>query len=615
VLWLPGIALRRALALHRVGDPVVRFALQLAIGFSFWPLLLLWSSAAGLPWSTTAVRCIVALLAMVALITHRRRFALRWPPISPAHLVAAILLGLTAVSRVIQARSLAFPPWVDSVHHAAIVRAILAQGRVPVTLAPVLPDAPLAYHWGYHAFVAVVAWFAGLTSPLALPGLLLGLGQLVNTLTFVSVYAGARVLFRDRNAALAAATLATLVSFFPAFYLSWGRYTHLAGMFLLPPLVIALWRLARLRNRATLATAVVLAAGMFLIHVRVAVFAAITAAVILVATRKRARTLFRWSLAALLAAGIAAPRFVALARSAEVSTMLHARSDVDRELDTTVPIEDLFARNTAELLAIATCGLSGMAGWLGVPPWERVASFFFWAGIIVVSRRYTKHRPWKPLLLLAGISAAVGVVLQLRAGSLEFSRFASNSSALISSYLPICIAAGGVLAFVAEAVWRPRVAQAVVAVAMLVVGAGGVYMLRDVLIPQALLGDADDLAALNWISRNTPRNAVFAVDSEPWMNEARIGVDGGYWIPIVTGRRTLTPPALYAWALPPARVAAINAAMEAWQRGSPPPDATYAYVTRRGNQERWRNAASNHVVYRRGDIVVETLDRAERADR
>jgi hypothetical protein len=378
---------------------------------------------------------------------------------------------------------------------------------------------------------------------------------------------------------------------------------------------VSLWRLKRVGGRAALASAAIIAAGLFLVHVRVAVFAAITAAVILLATRKRATTLLRWALAALVAAGLTAPRFVSLATSTEVSTMLHARSDVDRELDTMVPIEDLFARHTAELLAIATCGLSGMAGWLALPIAERAASLLLWAAIIVLARRASSKRPpWKPLLLLAAISAAVAVVLQLRAGGIAVSRLASNSSALISSYLPICIAAGGVLAFMAGALWRPHVAHAIVAVAMLGAGSWGVYALRDVLIPQALLANADDLEAMSWIARATPAGAFFAVDTEPWMSEARIGVDGGYWIPIVTSRRALAPPALYAWALPPARVAAMNAAMEAWSRGVPPRGATYAYITRRGNPSRWRDAARHHVVYRRADIVIESLD-AEAGDR
>src|SRR5437762_3005394 len=195
MLWLPGGALRRALRIDRVPDPIVDLALQLAVGMSFWPVLLLWSTTAGMRWTPWKVRIVVAALLVIAAKTYRvRRAPLAWAPL----LIPFCLLMLeTAVSRALQARGLAFPPWVDSVHHAAIARAMLAAGAVPATLAPILPDAPLSYHWGYHALLAFTAWVTGQVSPLDLPALMIGFGQLVNMLTFVSVYAGARILFRD----------------------------------------------------------------------------------------------------------------------------------------------------------------------------------------------------------------------------------------------------------------------------------------------------------------------------------------------------------------------------------------------------------------------------------
>jgi hypothetical protein len=51
------------------------------------------------------------------------------------------ICGLILVWRMVQAQNLALPPWVDSVHHVLIVRAILEYGGLPETLEPYLPIA------------------------------------------------------------------------------------------------------------------------------------------------------------------------------------------------------------------------------------------------------------------------------------------------------------------------------------------------------------------------------------------------------------------------------------------------------------------------------------------
>ena len=42
LLWIPGAALARFF--HREADAFVQFAMELAIGIAFWPLVFLWTS-------------------------------------------------------------------------------------------------------------------------------------------------------------------------------------------------------------------------------------------------------------------------------------------------------------------------------------------------------------------------------------------------------------------------------------------------------------------------------------------------------------------------------------------------------------------------------------------
>ncbi|HUJ12434.1 MAG TPA: hypothetical protein VL284_01480 [Thermoanaerobaculia bacterium] len=476
LLWVPGAALARFF--HREPDAFVQLAMELAIGIAFWPLLFLWTFG----WTTLGVRIVFALLVIAAI--HRL------PKTSPRF--ALTFLGLFAaviVSRALQARGLVFPAWVDSVHHAMVVRLLLANGRVPATLDPFIPRAPFFYHWGYHALVAFVSWLTGLTDPSQLPRVMIAFGQLLNALTFVMTYAAGRVLFRSRNAGLAAATIATLVSVMPAFYVSWGRYTQLTGLLLLPPLLIAIWRA---RDVALIA---LLAAGLFLVHVRVAIFAAILALIIF-AVRREMKPL----LAALIATVLTSPWLLRLIATARVPA----------------------------------------------------------------------------------------------------NRIVSESSLMISLFLPVSLAAGWLLVRLVP----PRAVAAVLAV----VAIYGVISMRRIVNPATVLADADDVVAMEWIRDHTPRDARFLINSMEWIDGSYIGSDGGYWIPIAADRATLVPPALYAWTLPPAEVARINRAIELWN-GFVLPDfpATFIYTNRGRDGGRWQTIAripSARLVYARGNVEI-----------
>ena len=46
-----------------------------------------------------------------------------------------------------------------------------------------------------------------------------------------------------------------------------------------------------------------------------------------------------------------------------------------------------------------------------------------------------------------------------------------------------------------------------------------------------------DIAAMDWIIRNTAEDAVFAVNTHFWLPQAPHGTDGGYWIPYFAERQ------------------------------------------------------------------------------
>jgi len=51
----------------------------------------------------------------------------------------------------------------------------------------------------------------------------------------------------------------------------------------------------------------------------------------------------------------------------------------------------------------------------------------------------------------------------------------------------------------------------------------------------------DDMVAMNWISASTAKDSGFLIRTTSWYNDALVPSDGGGWIPLLTGRRTIIP--------------------------------------------------------------------------
>ena len=217
-----------------------------------------------------------------------------WP-----YVALAVVMLLVVVTRALQVRDLALPAWVDSVHHTMIVRLIADGGRVPASYHPYMPVDAFHYHFGFHAGAAALAWLSGLSADRAV----LLFGQALNVLAPLAAYTMAWWIGRSRWGGVAAALVVGALCYMPAYYVTWGRYTQLAGLVMLPPLMLftaralerrrgrhmgrgdrpvaptgarqALWRLGA--GGSVLLLAALLIAGLVLTHYRVLVFYAVWA--------------------------------------------------------------------------------------------------------------------------------------------------------------------------------------------------------------------------------------------------------------------------------------------------------------------------------------------------
>lgn len=556
-------------------------------GLAFWPVLLLTTGTFHLRSSPASVRLLVGLTwTAVLVLAWRDRAAARGPSrarsgrqLLTLGAFAGIAL-LAAATRASHVRDLALPAWVDSVHHSMIVQLLVAAGAVPATWAPFLPDVPAVYHCGFHAGAAATAWLAGASTPGSIARVLLVHSQLLNALTALTLYAAARALFSSRPAGLLAAAVGTLVSWFPAYYAAWGRFPQLAGLLLLPAVALAFGALWRRREPRLLALASLLLAGLVLVHVRVAFLAAtlLLAVAAVLAARDGLRPLVRWGAASLLALLLVSPwllRAVSSREAAEALSPSRSASAAAWSAYNAVPRELLLSPGSRELIAAATLGLTGLAGWEGMPVAGRIAAALLWLAVLLDEWRRSRDRgrksprlPWRGLGVLWLWSAGAVLLVNLDRLGLPPLRVAPNSALVISAFLPLSVAVGGIAAWLVRLLVPPPRAAAAGAALALGLGTWGASRLVDVVPPWTVLATARDVRAIGWIDRNLPRSATFAVRTRPWVSGTYSGVDGGCWIEVLTLRRTILPPALYPSIRDRRRLERLEQLLAAWSAAS-----------------------------------------------
>jgi hypothetical protein len=540
LLLAPGFLIARVL---RLPLPLPLFTappLWVGLSLSSLAIVYLWAWTLGLVLSAPVLLVIACALGLA--VAASCWFAPpRWPRLGTPWTgwVYLCLIALTLLTRLVQIRELTLPPWVDSVHHALLIRVVAERGGIPISLRPYLPVDELPYHWGYH----VVAGALLQLSELPLPQLMLWSGQVLNTLAVVAAAGLAAALWRSPLAALGAALVAGLLANMPAYYLSWGRYTQLTGMLVLPPLAMVgllLWReLTRSPGereavgaaRSLALCAGLLVAGLILIHYRVLLFwAPLFVLTPLIywpergARRGALALLAGYALPPGLGGGLLAlPWLLFLARGVLASYVARPAGLVGSEGYNALNLALFWTGNNRYLLALAA--LSALAAL-----WRR--------------RRAA--------VLLIGWLAALMVMANPQLLGLPRFWLINNDSVLIMIYLPTAALLGGGLvlldgwaqARLAQGPW----ARLAIATSLLALGVLGAWQLRTILNPTTLLATAGDAQAIAWAARETPADARFLVSAKPWLPRVNRGGDGGWWLLPLAGRWTTVPPVLYTYA-------------------------------------------------------------------
>jgi hypothetical protein len=569
----PGYLVERLLPRPRP-HPLARLALWTGLGLSLTPLLYQWLWVFRLPLDDGPLGVLAALLALGALLAAwrdlgpRTRDAEGGPSGEAAifWLLLGLITALTVWTRFSQIRDLALPAWVDSVHHALLVRVAVESRGVPTALAPYMPVSDLPYHWGYHVIAATLLRLSGL----GLPETLLWSGQILNALHAPLAGALALALWRRPGAAIGAALVAGLISTMPAYYVSWGRYTQLTGLLLIPGLAVA-WSRGLAGGRGGpwhLAAAAVLLAGLSLIHVRVLAFAlALLAALTLVwaagsswpALRARAVDILG---AGLVAAALGGPWLAALVRRALLPAVARPGGLVLEGGYDALNLAILWVGYNQLLAALAMAALllglrARRAAAATIPLWvaallvlanPRLLGYALpLAGAVLLARGLLGRAPAPALAGAACIAAGVALA------RVPSTWLINNDAVVISLFLPLGAAIGGgaeLLYAAAAGARSPRLRRAAAPAAVALTAAvalWGAWQLRDVVNEGTVLATPADRAAVEWAAANTPPDARFLINAAPWLGAAGRATDGGWWLLPLAGRWTSTPPVIFAY--------------------------------------------------------------------
>ena len=537
IFLFPGYAVLTAFRRYRQAGVVEVLCASVGLSIAVVPLLLYACTLAG--WRLNPVAAGVILLAAGGVFVWdllRRATGSKHRPfraVSFYDIGLGLVFLMTLGARLWTVRGIDYPLWTDSYHHTLISELIASQGIVPDSYMPYAPIPAFTYHFGFHALVAWFHWLSGVPIPRSV----VLVGQFINALAVPTCYLFTWRLVGSRRAALVAAMIVGLLSHMPAQFVNWGRYPQLAGQVLLPVLIVLTIDALESRGRALGQWLLVGvgAAGLFLVHVRIALFYGVFAILLFVYYAvKRPRQSHQ--IGRLVIGGL---------------VMLTTALLID------VPWLLRFFHGFGGTVARAVVS--------GYRP-ENYGAYF------AISIQDLFHSGMRPLwLVLAGFSAAWGllkrssgvwllviwVILLFGAANLHLIGLTALFSSLIVTiclYLPVAALVGygadrladWLAPFLSISTPRARVlGLAVLAVVFVVTGSYGAAYTSSVVARENGFVRSADLDAMQWIQQNIPQDALFHIATYFWTPILAHGLDAGYWIPLLAKRQTTIPPEPY----------------------------------------------------------------------
>jgi hypothetical protein len=537
LLLLPGWFLLRLLGVDQNIEFSEKVALSVGLSLALVPLLMLWTSTLKLRWSTPAVWVVggIGLFLMILRVSrwvYRNQKSGNWfkdKHTLSFNILLTVVFGFALFVRLAMVRDLVAPPWVDSVHHGLITRLILENGAYPETYTPYLPEEAIIYHNGYHSILASFIWLSGLD----IPDAMLLLGQILNAVSIFSVYLFTITLTKNRYAGLFAALIAGFMTPMPTYFTSWGRYTHLAGLLILPAGLRSIkHNLVEKKSNPFLLISIIVIAGLSLVHYRVLIFLILlTTSLIFFRHNSEelpthnglVRSIFRLIFAGFGGLLLVLPWWLPRIQNMIIPTV----KDLGAE---SVPAFHDFAWG----ILTSAFGFQAMA----------------FAGLGVLLGMIRRKKFVYALVLWIGLMFGVA---NFSALGIPLPTYINNTSVEISLYMPISVLGGYAIYQVMNAwqislpVRRGLALRRIFVFGICILSLLAVKQLLPILNPVTFLFRQADDEAITWVGNNLPPEETILINPTDWGYGLYMGSDGGYWISALTEHATIPPPVLYGF--------------------------------------------------------------------
>lgn len=531
-------------------DWISKISLALGIGLSFYPILFLWSNTLGA--QLGRINALILPIAGLFLIGFKKfsdfrkpnsnekvsLFKINWANRLP-DIVFLFIMTLVVFTRFWPVKNLDAPMWGDSYQHTMIAQLLVDNGGLFSNWMPYAELTSFTYHFGFHSIAASIHWLTNLD----IIHSTLWTGQILNIFAIMALYPLAMIIGKNRWAGVIAVLIAGLILPMPMYYTNWGRYTQLAGQIILPAIVVVIWNNLSTKQVQFKWQFLVWfgLAGLALTHYRV---------MILIPLFYISYIIFQFRRSGVI--NLIKRTFVHL-----VGVLILIIPWGFRIFEGTLPaifgtqITPTAAQVTQTAQQVESIG--SITAYLPLIAWILLLISVIW-GIIKQNRESNIFALWWLLIFLAANPQWF---------KLPGSGVLTNFAVFIAAYIPASVIIGsGAADLLSQLVVTSRQAKistpspedrkhllwsvSLSAILVLMAIWFVIPRIRDVKpAAHALLTRPDTRAAL-WIEQQLPLDSKFLVNSFfAYGGSSVVGSDGGWWLPLITSRKSTQPPLTY----------------------------------------------------------------------
>jgi hypothetical protein len=416
-----------------------------------------------------------------------------------------------------------------------IAQLLVENGGLFDSWAPYADLTTFTYHFGFHTLVSSLHWLTEMSMPQAV----LWTGQILNGLAVISLYPLAVRVGRTRWAGIISLLVAGLLLSMPMFYVNWGRYTQLTGLIIIVSFASIAWITLTFKSLdfGLIVLLGIILAGLALTHYRVLLLALPFFPALLIIFGREfgwVSILSRSLISGLLAGILFLPWFIQVFAGKIIRIFSHQLT---------------ISTNNTSSAALQTNAVGNLFIYLPPIIWLLLPFVIGW-GLWKREKGVALISVWWFIILIITNPQWLG---------LPGSGAITNFTIFIAAYIPASILIGYAAGRFIHSViypqfiigkghysYRAAFLLGVFFIFLLIGIWGAKQRLKDVQPAKYALVTRPDIRAANWIQANSEKNERYLVNSFfAFDGTVIVGSDGGWWLPLLSGKNTTLPPINY----------------------------------------------------------------------